>query len=387
MSPTLPSANPAASIFVHFSTLVDPRIDRCKLHPIENILTISLLGMLCGFGDFKGFELFGSMKSEWLETFLDLRNGVPSHDTFGRFFAALSPEEFGRCFSRWTCALADNSEGRIISIDGKTLRGSFDTAAGTSPIHIVSAFVQANRMVLGQLATDAKSNEITAIPKLLGLLNINGATVTIDAMGTQREIVKEIVAGGANYVLPIKENQPTMFREVSELLNPIADGEKTDIPVVQFETIEKGHGRIETRKLTLTSHVDWFENTADWDCLNSFAVIDRTRVSVLDGTTTSERSYYLSSLPGEDAEEFLRILRAHWGIENQLHWCLDVQFAEDNSRIRRKHSAENISTIRRTALNLLQQNPTPVGLNKKRLMACSKEGFLLELLGIKNSSP
>jgi len=381
MMPTQsPPQNPAASILFYFSSMTDPRIERCRLHPIENILTISLLAMLCGFGDFKGFEIFGNMKKGWLSGFLDLKNGIPSHDTFGRFYAALSPEEFGRCFMKWTSAFADNADGRFIALDGKTLRGSFDSATQTSAIHMVSAFVQSNRLVLGQLATETKSNEITAIPRLLGLLDINGATVTIDAMGTQREIVKEIVEGGADYILTLKENQKTMCDEVSELLGPIADGQKANFPVAQFETVEKGHGRIETRRAFVTSYVDWFENLADWESLNSFGVIDRIRENVLDGTTTFERTFFISSHAGTDAEAFLKAVRSHWGVENQLHWCLDVQFGEDDSRIRKKNAAENVSTIRRTALNLLHQNRTPVGLNKKRLMACSSETFLLSLL-------
>ena len=325
-------------------------------------------------------EEFGIAKEEWFRTFLELPNGIPSHDTFGRFFAALNPDAFSQCFMSWIASVAEVTKGKVVAIDGKTIRRSFDRASSKSAVHIVSAWLAANRMVLGQVRTEEKSNEITAIPRLLELLSLTGCIVTIDAMGCQKNIVQAIVNQNADYVIGLKGNQGTLHDEVRALFD---DAEKSDFRDLQHDaaqTVEKDHGRIETRRCVVTSYVDWFADKEHWAGLRSFAMVESQRV--IGGKTSSERRYFISSLPGLDAAQMLHAVRTHWSIENDLHWSLDVAFREDESRVRIDNAAENTATLRKVALTLLKQDQTTkAGIAARRKKAGWSHPYLLSLLG------
>ena len=348
------------------------------MHRLLDMLAIALLGVICGAESWVEIAIFGRCKEEWLRTFLRLPNGIPSHDTFGRVFARVLPEEFERCFRKWTAHLAQR-KSRLVAIDGKTLRRSFDSAAGKEAIHMISAWCQENRLVLGQLATEVKSNEITAIPKLLKLLDLKGAVVTLDAMGCQKSIAQAIVQGGGDYVLQVKENQHALHESLKLLF---AEGLRDDCQGVRYATaqdLEKDHGRLETRRCWSSWDIAGLVDPQEWKGLRSVACVECFR-QTQTGTST-ERHYYLSSLGGRDAQQMLGLIRGHWSIENSLHWKLDVQFREDDSRIRKGHSAENFSRLRRWALNALQRNTKhKVGL-KAKSKACSWDhDYLLEIL-------
>jgi len=330
----------------YFEDLTDPRVARTRLHSLKNIVFLTITGVLCGAETWVDIEDFNEFKQEWLSKHLELPHGIPSHDTFGNVFARIDPEEFEQCFLRWVNDLAKVSHGEVIAIDGKTLRGSYDRNSSKAPIHMVSAWASTNQMVIGQQRTEAKSNEITAIPRLLELLVINGAIVTIDAMGCQKEIAAQIVEKEADYVLALKSNQPALHEQVEHLFN-IQPPDQVD------EQVDAGHGRVETRKCSLITDFKWFEEAEEWPKLRSIAKIERTRYSKTDQTTTTQVSYYISSL-ATGAQTINRAVRAHWGIENRLHWCLDVVFDEDKSRIRKGNAAQNFSLIKKIVLNMLR---------------------------------
>ena len=327
--------------------LPDPRVERTRLHKFEDLLLISLCALLCGAESFEDMELFGDTKQEWLRTFLELPHGIPSHDTFKRLFAALDPQRFLEAFMRWTQSLRTALAGEVVAIDGKALRRALD--AGESPKVIVSAWAAGNGLVLGQRKVDEKSNEITAVPELLRTLELAGCIVTLDAMGCQRRIAREITEADADYVLSLKGNQGTAHAEIQSYLDAaIAAG---DPALVHSEEVEKGHGRIETRRCWQSADIGWFADRGQWEGLRSVGCIEAVRES--HGHTSRERRYYLSSL-SLDAARVAHAVRRHWGVENQLHWVLDVVFGEDQSRARTGHAAENLATLRRWALNLLK---------------------------------
>jgi predicted transposase YbfD/YdcC len=337
--------------------------------------------------------LFGQCKHKWLATFLELPDGIPSHDTFGRVFSLLDPNAFERCFLAWMSALVEASGGRLIAIDGKSIRRSFQHAWDKSGMaHMVSALVHqgGNHLVFGQIAVSDKSNEITAIPKLLELMDLKGSVVTIDAMGTQRHIAQKIIDGGGDYILPVKENQPALHEKVSSLMDEAALGGVAELSVGYFEQANQGHGRIETRRT-------WIVNdTASlgkplldlWPGLaaGSLALVQRERKNLgdLTGKTTVERCYYITSLDGCDdaaAQRLARYARGHWAVENNLHWQLDVSFREDERRIRKGHGAENYSRLNRIALNLLKRDKSiKAGIKGKRLNAGWDHDYLLKLM-------
>lgn len=316
-----------------------------------------------------------------MRTFLELPHGIPSHDTFGRIFAALEVRAFEHAFQSWILDWAGTSEGKLMALDGKTIRRSLDRASGKAAIHLVSAWVHENHAVFGQLAVDGKSNEITAIPKLLEMLNLKKATVTIDAMGCQKDIAQKVVARGGQYVLAGKANQGTLHEDIRLFLDDAMEHDFRGMEHDSYEQTEKGHGRLESRRCWTTSQIEWRRQRHDWPGLQSIAVLDRRRQ--IGEQVTTERRYFISSLPGRTAQRIGQAVRNHWSVENELHWSLDLCFAEDQSRARIGNAAENLSRVRRLALTLLKQETTAkVGIKGKRLLAGWDEKYLLRVLRI-----
>jgi predicted transposase YbfD/YdcC len=380
---------PKLSLVEHFSALRDPRINRRKDHDLVDVMVISICCLLCGGEGFNDMEDFGKAKHDWFKTFLRLRNGIPSHDTFNRVFAALDPKEFLDCFLRWTQSLRQAVPQEIVALDGKALRRAL--AKGEQMKYVVSAWAESNALVLGQWKVADKSNEITAIPELLRVLELSGCIVTTDAMGCQKKIAKEIIEADADYVLALKGNQETVHEEVKSFLDATLLERQTPRPkgaklspaaaaLASWETVEKDHGRLEIRHHYQSDHVDWFADRCLWQGLKSLGMIESRRE--VDGKVTTERRYYLCSLP-LNIETFARAVRSHWGVENKVHWIMDVCFREDQSRARAGYSAENLATLRRLALNLLHREKTKKrGIKGKQLNASWDHAYLLRLLGI-----
>jgi predicted transposase YbfD/YdcC len=357
--------------------LPDPRVERTRLHKFEDILIIAICALLCGAESFEDMELFGDTKEPWLRTFLELPHGIPSHDTFNRLFAALDPQRFLDAFMRWTQSLRTALAEEVVAIDGKALRRAI--AAGQSPKVVVSAWAAGNGLVLGQRRVEDKSNEITAVPELLRTLELAGCIVTLDAMGCQRRIAREIKEADAEYVLALKGNQGTAHEEIQSYLD--AAIAHADPALAHCEHIEKGHGRIETRRYWQSTDIGWFADREKWEGLRSVGVVESVRE--IGGQTSTERRYYLSSL-ALDVKKFARAVRSHWGVENQLHWVLDVVFGEDQSRARAGHAAENLATLRRWALNLLKADTRKTKRSiKGRIKAAGWDhNYLLHLLAL-----
>ena len=357
-----------------FAGLEDPRVERTKAHLLEDIVFISIASVLCGSETWNEMEYFGKCKYEWLKTFLKLPGGIPTHDTFNRFFSALDPNKFEQCFLQWTQSVAHLTQGEIISIDGKAIRGSKDTSK-KSMVHLVSAWASANNVVLGQQKVDGKSNEITAIPQLLEVLVLNGCIITIDAMGCQKEIASGIIDKGADYILALKGNQGTLLQEVEESFRFI---QNTNVSVEH----DLGHGRIEKRTCSVIDDLSMIDQKDQWDSLRSLIKIESERCNKSTLQMEKETRYYISSL-APNAHHLNTCIRAHWGIENSLHWVLDVAFNEDQSRKRAGHAAQNYSVLNRIALNLLKNEKTSkVGVKSKRLKAGWDTKYLSLLLKI-----
>jgi predicted transposase YbfD/YdcC len=368
------------SIQQYFSELSDPRSELGRRHRLDEMVTIAILAVICSANNWVEVALFGESKIEWLKTFMKLPHGIPSHDTFGRVFAALNPEAFERCFLAWIQALARTPQGELIAIDGKTLRRSFDSASNKAAIHMISAWSAANGVVFGQLATEAKSNEITAIPRLLELLDIEGAVVSIDAMGCQKEIARTIIEEKGDYILALKGNQETLHEEVTWWLDEAIAGRLREARLDYDKQVTKDHGRLETRQVWCTDQVAWFADRGQWARLNSLIAVEAER-RWPDGRAETERRYFISSLSKTSALKFGRLIRSHWRVENQLHWVLDMTFDEDASRIRNGYAAENFSRLRRIALNLLKQESSKkMSINSKRLRAGWDEQYLMKVL-------
>lgn len=354
----------------------DPRVERTRKHPLEVILVLSLLAVLCGADTFVEIEEYGEAKKDWLSTFLDLSNGVPSHDTIGRVFALLSTAQLVHAFQRWTQAMAATSREKLVAIDGKTLRRSFKQAGDHAFVHMVSAWSHANQAVLGQVKVDDKSNEVTAIPALLDLLDIRNVLVTIDAAGTQTEIAEKIVDKGGDYLLALKDNQPTLHATVATYFNERCEGRVLDT----HATDDKAHGREETRRAWVSNTVISIESAERWKGLATVIRIESTRV--IRGAKSIEVRHYISSRT-LTAKQALRAVRSHWGIENGLHWVLDTAFREDDSRIRAGNAAANFSALRALALSLLKQRTeVKVGIKIKRRKAGWDNLFLLQTIGL-----
>ena len=364
-----------------FRDLPDPRGPNA-IHKLHDILVVAVCAVICGADGWVAVEMFGNSKFPWLKTFLDLPAGVPSHDTFGRVFAALDPDAFERCFVAWVNGVAAAAGGRLVAVDGKAIRRSFEHGwdrAGMA--HLVSAFVDANRMVFGQVAVADKSNEIEAIPRLLGLLDVRGATVTVDAAGCQTDVARRVVAAGGDYVLAVKANQPTLHAKVKMLLDEAILQGMAGVRHGFDEAVDAGHGRVETRRVWVTDEVRWLGDLCrQWAGLASVAAVERRR-EVMAGPATVERNDYVSSVAGTDARRMAAAIRGHWAVENKLHWQLDVSFREDERRIRKGHGAENFSRLCRLALNLLKRDTTvAAGVQAKRLKAGWDAHYLLRLL-------
>jgi predicted transposase YbfD/YdcC len=373
---------PTLTLAEHFASLEDPRVERTKLHALLAIITIALCAVICGAESWDDIAEFGLAKQAWFATWLDLAHGIPSHDTFNRVFAALDPGQFQACFRTWMAAVASVLPAQVIALDGKTLRRSHDRGAGKGAIHMVSAWATANRLVLAQVKVSAKSNEITALPDVLQQLALAGCIVTIDAMGCQREIAQQIVDQGGTYVLALKGNQGTLYQEV---LDSFAQAEAAGFAGMQVDTaqqVDKGHGRLEVRQhwvLTEPAVLAWVQERHAWPGLQAIGMVRAERR--LGQERSIEPRYYVLSAP-LTARAFGEAVRSHWGIENRVHWVLDVVFHEDQSRIRQGFAAENFATLRHLALNLLQAHPTQrrLSIKTRRLKAAWDHDYLLKVL-------
>lgn len=372
-------SNPASSsLLKHFESLEDPRTSYLVAHRLLDIMALTICAVICGAEGWEDIEDYGHSKQEWLKTFLALPNGIPSHDTVSRLFARLEPSKLQECFVSWVKAIAKLSEGEVIAIDGKSVRHSYDKGKGKGAIHMVSAWASENRLALGQVKVTDKSNEITAIPKLLDILDIQGCIVTIDAMGAQKEIAKQIIEQDADYVLSLKGNQGNLHEDVQQLFDWASKTDFKDIEHEVHQTIDKGHGRIEKRRYYLLADVEHLVDADQWKGLKRVGMIESER-HVKGQPTTTERRYYLTSLDG-GVERFAHASRGHWGIENRLHWSLDVVFHEDDSRIRTDHSPENMTLIRKIALNLITKETSKGSKKRKRLKAGWDNDFLIQVL-------
>ncbi len=372
--------NVCSSIIEHFSELPDPRIVLKTQHRLVDIVTMTLCAALAGADDWVEIAAYAKARESWFKGFLKLENGIPSHDTVGRVFALLDPEPFSQCYIDWVRTLVSIPD-EVVAVDGKTLRRSHDHANGKSAIHMVNAWAVGQGLVLGQVKTEAKSNEITAIPEPLKVLDVKGAVVTIDAMGCQKEIAKQIVDQGADYVFSLKGNQGNLHKEVQLLFEDAKKDGFKDLSHDSFATVDGDHGRIETRRYTTVADVDWFEEKGKWAKLSSFGMIESERE--VDGNVTKETRYFISSLPS-DAKRFAEVARGHWAVENSLHWCLDIAFREDDSRVRSGHGQENLAILRRLALTLIKQDPQrKIGIKASRKRAGWDLDYTRRLLGLK----
>ena len=372
------AADPQLSFAHHFADLSDPRIDRSRLHELLDIVAVAICAVVAGAESWDDIEDFGHAKHGWLRAFLALPNGIPSHDTFRRVFERLDPEEFQRCSLGWVQALHEATQRQVVAIDGKTLRRSFDKARGKSALHLVHAWATANHLLLGQIAVDEKSNEITAIPRLLKVLEISGAIVTIDAMGCQKEIARTIRERKADYLLALKGNHGHLFEQVVAFFDGACAHGRKGGGIRYHREWSQGNGRDECRRCWATSDISWLEGREEWADLRSVVLIESERF--IGDTLAVEERYYLSSLPA-DAKLLNEAARSHWAVENSLHWVLDVTFHEDSSRIRKENAPENFGLLRRLALCLLRKEATSKrSIRGKRLRASWDDGYLLQVM-------
>jgi predicted transposase YbfD/YdcC len=362
----------------HFRDLEDPRWDRYRLHHLDDILFITICAVICGADGWEDIEAFAHAKEDWLRRYLELPGGLPSDDTFRRVISRIDPDAFEACFRHWVASVVEETDGELIAIDGKTLRGSYDRGDEKATLCMVSAWASANRLILAQERVSETSNEITAIPALLSALEISGCIVTIDAMGTQREIAQQITDGGGDYVLALKSNHPTLYEDVRTFFE---EAQVTTFRGIGHDFVEEtdgGHGRIEVRRCWAVGDVQWLRHKDRWAGLRSIVLVEARRL--VGEEQSLERRYYLTSLAPE-AATLLAAVRGHWGIENRVHWVLDVSFSEDASRIRKDHGAANMSLLRRLTLNLIRRETTLTSsLRQKRKRAGWDNRYLEKVL-------
>lgn len=379
MPPTIHRETLQSCLEKYFGQIPDPRVERTRAHQLLDIIAIALFAVLSGADSWVAIETYGNAKRTWLESFLTLANGIPSHDTFARVFARVDPEAFEASFQHWVKALVSTLETQLIAIDGKSVKGSYDRQGGIKALQLVSAWASEHRVVLGQCKVASKSNEITAIPVLLEQLALSGCIVSIDAMGTQRAIAEQITQQQADYILALKGNHPTLLEQAQTGFEQVQSHQGKDRDHTRYQDTEAGHHRIESRTIWQIPAAQVFSKDPleQWAGLQSLVVVQSHRR--LWNQDTTETRYFLSSL-STDAQTFARYIRAHWGVENQLHWCLDVVFKEDASRIRKDHAPRNMSVLRRLALNLLRQEPSKGSLAMKRYRAGLDDQFMLQIL-------
>ena len=369
-----------SNFFTHFESLNDPRVNnRNRRHNLSGILLLTVIAVICGAEGWVDVERFGKAKLKFLNSFLILPNGIPSHDILGDLFSRLCPDTLQSCFLSWVQSMVSLSQGEIVAIDGKTLRRSFSQPGKKGAIYRVSAWATGNQLVLGQYKVDEKPNEITAIPELLKLLNLSGSIVTIDAMGCQKKIAKAIRKADADYVLAVKDNQKILHNEIKICLDTVIDDGFMSDKIAYTETADKNHGRIETRRCWILAEVDWITGVENWEDLITIGVVESERHEISRGVTRIDRRYYISSI-NADAALFSMTVRQHWGVENSLHWCLDVTFREDDSRIRKGFAAQNMAVVRHIALNFLKKEKSKTSIRGKRKKAGWDENFLLKVL-------
>ena len=370
---------PKYSIVEHFDDIEDIRIERGKKHKLIDIITISICAVVCGADGWIDIEMYGIARKKWLEKFLELPNGIPSHDTFARVFSQINPDEFNKSFLSWIKGISKITAGEIIAFDGKQSRNSGDEKNGQGVINTVSAWAASNRLVLGQKKVEGKSNEITALPELIKILDLSGCIVTIDAMGCQKEIVKAIVEKDADYVIAVKKNQPTLYKQIEQLFKQAIKTSGESLNMSSFNSSEMNRGREEIRNyLMITDVMEQIDPLQKWKKLASIGMVESVRV--VDGKTSVETRYFISSLEN-DAEKLAAAIRGHWSIENSLHWVLDVAFQEDNSRIRKDNAPANFAVLRHIAVNIISQNKSrKLSVRSKRFLATLDEEYSTELL-------
>jgi predicted transposase YbfD/YdcC len=372
---------PTLSITHHFANLADPRLHRRRRHQLLDIIAIAICGVICGCKSWGEIAVYGRKKADWLQTFLELPGGIPSKDTFRRVFARIKPAAFQSCFRGWMQALATTLGVKQIAIDGKTVRRSHDRGAGKSALHLVSAWATANHLTLGQVAVSDKSNEITAIPRLLELLDLSGAVVTIDAMGCQKDIARQVREGDGHYVLAVKDNQERLMEDVQACFAAELDKAEGESSYSYHETVERGHGRMENRQYFTSESPSGIRDQALWEDLRTVSMVVSER-RVAGEEATSDVRYYIGSKPGK-AKEYADYIRGHWGIENSLHWVLDMVFDEDRSRIRKDHGQENLALLRRLAVSVLKNAKScPGSIRTKQLQAILDDEVLHDMLSI-----
>jgi predicted transposase YbfD/YdcC len=371
--------NDPHDFFVHFSSLDDPRVDRSKTHLLPEILFIAICTIASGGDGFTDMEMFGRAKEDWLRKYLKLPGGIPSHDTFGRVMSVIDPKAFAECFVNWTSALHCATKGEVIALDGKTIRHSFDTATDKKALHMVSAWASKNGLALGQVKVDSKSNEIKAIPKLLEMIDVSDHIVTTDAMGCQREIAGIITEKKGDYVFCLKGNHESLHEEVKYFFDEANAADFEDVEHSYFESVEKDHGRIEIRRAWVVEDdaIRWLEKGDQWPGLKSIAAIESERR--IGGKTTIETRYFISSL-ANSAAKLVSAAREHWGIENSLHYVLDVTFNEDASRIRKDNAPENLATLRKIVINLIKRQKNTKASIRSRLKKAAWDNSYLETL-------
>jgi len=378
------TSSPVASLEIHFLSLTDPRAKHSIEHRLIDIVIITICAVICGADNWVEVENYGNEKQEWLKQFLELPHGIPSHDTFMRVFASLKPEQLQQCFFNWIQAVSQVTKGQVIAIDGKSLRSALERGQSRGAIHMVSAWATENRLVLGQTKVKAKSNEITAIPKLLKILTIEGCLVSIDAMGCQTEIAQTIIEQQGDYVLALKANHKHLYEDVVQLFKSARQQDWKDIEHEFYQTINKGHGRIEIRRHWTMGLTEYLCGAEQWKGLQSIGLVESERR--VNNQTMSEQRYYLLSIQS-DAQRLATAVRSHWSIENQLHWILDVSFQEDLVKGCLDYSAENLAVIRHLAVNLLTHEHTAKGgIRAKRLKAGWNNNYLTVVLNSLSNS-